>query len=96
VSLRGEDWGVEIKYSEKAAKQIERIHRGDKKSAFNIIERIEAYSKNPRGHFDLKLLKGRYGNFKRIRAGEYRIIFEDNGEVMLIYEIKHRQEAYHD
>ena len=87
---------MEIKYSEKAAKQIETICRGDKRSASIIIEKIEAYSKNPRGHFDVKLLKGRYGDFKRIRVGKYRIIFEDDGEVMLIYEIKHRQEAYHD
>jgi len=87
---------LEIKYSEKAVKQLARICLGDKKSASKIMERIEAYSKNPQRHFDVKLLKGRYGDFKRIRAGSYRIIFEDDGVVMLIYEIKPRQEAYHD
>ena len=87
---------MEIKYSEKAVKQLEKICRGDKKSASIIIEAIEAYSKNPKGYFDIKLLKGKYGDFKRLRTGKYRILFEDDGKIMLVYEIKHRQEAYHD
>jgi mRNA-degrading endonuclease RelE of RelBE toxin-antitoxin system len=45
---------------------------------------------------DIKTLKGKYGAFKRMRIGNYRIIFEDDGHILLIYEIKHRQEAYHD
>ena len=87
---------MEIKYSEKAVKQLEKIWRGDKKSASIIMEAIEAYSKNPKRDFDIKLLKGKYGDLKRLRSGKYRIIFEDDGKVMLVYEIKHRQEAYHD
>jgi hypothetical protein len=38
---------MEIRYSEKAVKQITRIHKGDKKSAELIIKTVEAYSKNP-------------------------------------------------
>jgi mRNA-degrading endonuclease RelE of RelBE toxin-antitoxin system len=60
------------------------------------MEVLEAYSQNPKGHLDIKLLKGRYGDLKRLRTGKYRIIFEDDGKIMSIYEIKHRQEAYHD
>jgi mRNA-degrading endonuclease RelE of RelBE toxin-antitoxin system len=45
---------------------------------------------------DIKTLKGKYGTFKRLRVGNYRVIFEDDGRILLIYEIKHRQEAYHD
>jgi len=61
-----------------------------------ILKAIEAYIKNPRSKFDIKILKGKYGNFKRFRVGNYRIIFDDNGNVMFIYELKHRQEAYSD
>jgi mRNA-degrading endonuclease RelE of RelBE toxin-antitoxin system len=52
-----------------------------------IITRVVTILKNP---------VGQYGDFKRLRAGDYRIIFEDLENVILIYEIKHRQEAYHD
>ncbi len=89
---------MDIRYSEKAERQIKKIHKGDRKSAAMIIEAIEnfaAYSSGKK-NFDIKILKGKYGDFKRLRVGNYRVIFEDNGTIMLIYEVKHRQEAYHD
>ena len=85
---------MEIKYSEKAVKQIKQIHKGDKKSARMIMEAIEAFAQNPSGNFDIKVLKGKYGEFKRLRVGKYRIIFDGEGNIMFIYEVKHRQEAY--
>ena len=85
---------MEIRYSEKAVKQIRKIHKGDKKSAELIIKIIEGYSKNPGGNFDVKVLKGKYGDLKRLRVGNYRVIFDEEGNIMSIYEIKHRQEAY--
>ncbi|MGR3310766.1 MAG: type II toxin-antitoxin system RelE family toxin [Candidatus Brocadiales bacterium] len=87
---------MKIKYSEKAAKQLKKICKGDKKNAKMIIDSIENYAENLSGNFDIKVLKGKYGDFKRLRVGNYRIIFDDAGDVMLIYEIKHRQEAYND
>ena len=89
---------MDIRYSEKAEKQIKKIYRGDRKSAVMIIEAIEnfAASRRESKDFDVKVLKGKYGDFKRLRVGNYRVIFEDDGSVMLIYEVKHRQEAYHD
>ncbi|MEE8383151.1 MAG: type II toxin-antitoxin system mRNA interferase toxin, RelE/StbE family [Thermodesulfobacteriota bacterium] len=87
---------MEIKYTERAVRQLKKLAKGDKKSASMILKAIEAYSKKPSSKFDIKILKGKYGNFKRIRVGNYRIIFDDDGNVMFIYELKHRQEAYHD
>jgi mRNA-degrading endonuclease RelE of RelBE toxin-antitoxin system len=85
---------MEIEYSERAVKQIKQIHKGDKKSAKMIMETIEAYARNQKGNFDIKVLKGKYGEFKRLRVGKYRIIFDDVDKVMFVYEVKHRQEAY--
>ena len=87
---------MEILYSAKAAKQLKAIARGDKKSAQMIIQGIEQYSSNPSKRHDVKLLTGRFGIFKRLRIGNYRVIFDDNNRVMHIYEIKQRQGAYHD
>lgn len=63
-----------------------------------ILTAIESFAAgyDKQKDFDIKILKGKYGSFKRLRAGNYRIIFEDDGKIMLIYEVKHRQEAYHD
>jgi mRNA interferase RelE/StbE len=85
---------MEIKYSDRAVKQIKQIHKGDKKSVRMIIDAVEAYARNPGGVSDIKVLKGKYGEFKRLRVGKYRIIFDDDGNTMFIYEVKHRQEAY--
>jgi len=87
---------MKIMYSEKAEKQLKRIYKGNRETAFMIMNAIEAFAKNPPGTLDVKLLKGKYGDFKRLRAGNYRIIFDDEGNVMMIYQIRHRQEAYHD
>ena len=87
---------MEILYSSKAAKQLNNIAKGDKKSAQMIIQGIEYYSKNPSKRHDVKLLKGRFGLFKRLRIGSYRVIFDDKNRIMRIYEIKQRQVAYND
>ena len=43
-----------------------------------------------------KILKGKFEDLKRLRIGNYRVIFDDYSDIMSIYEIKHRQDAYHD
>jgi hypothetical protein len=43
---------MEIKYSERAVKQIKQI-------AARILKAIEEYALNPAGVFDIKLLKGK-------------------------------------
>ena len=85
---------MEINYSSKAARQLSRIAKRDKKSAQTIVERIESYAENPSGSFDIKKLKGKHASFLRLRVGNYRIIFEIEESTMLIYEINHRRESY--
>lgn len=87
---------MQIKYSETAAKQLKKIKKGNKKSATLIIEAIEKYADNPKQSQNVKVLKGNMGAFKRLRSGNYRIIFDDENNIMFIYHIKHRKEAYND
>ena len=87
---------MDIKYSEKVVKQLKKIRKGDKKSVKIIIDEIERFSNQIDKNFDIKMLKGKYGEFKRLRIGKYRIIFEEINDTIYIYEIKHRQEAYND
>jgi addiction module RelE/StbE family toxin len=87
---------MKIRYSEKAEKQIKKIFKGDRTSAKMIIKAIEAYAENPSGNFDIKTLKGKFEDLKRLRIRNYRVIFDHYSDIMSIYEIKQRQEAYHD
>jgi len=88
---------LQVLYSEKALKQLKKISRGDKINASRIIDTIERYAAEPDGNkFDVKILKGKLGDFKRLRVGVYRIIFDQYGNVLYIYQVKHRQEAYDD
>lgn len=85
---------MEIKFSEKAVKQIRKIKQKDKKSVLMILDRIRQFAENPQSNYNIKLLKGDLGEFKRLRVGNYRVIFDSNG--VYVYEIKHQQGAYHD
>ncbi len=79
---------MEIRYSEKAVKQLKTVAKGDKKSAAMILDVVEAYAADPRGRFDVKVLKGKLGDMKRFRLGKYRILFDDENEVMSVYDSK--------
>jgi mRNA interferase RelE/StbE len=87
---------VEIQYSEKAVKQIRKIHKGNRKSAEIILRTIESYASSPYGKFDVKTLKGNFGNLKRLRAGNFRVLFDNSENTMHVYEVKDRKEAYRD
>ena len=86
----------EIRYSDKAAKQLRKIIKSDKKSAGMILKAIEKYAADPSLNHDVKVLKGRFEDLKRLRVGNYRIIFDEEMHVINIYEVKHLQEAYND
>jgi mRNA-degrading endonuclease RelE of RelBE toxin-antitoxin system len=44
---------MEIKYSEKAVKQLKQIAKGDKRTASRILNALENYAVNPKGSFDV-------------------------------------------
>lgn len=87
---------LDIKYSDNATKQLSQISKGDKLSSILILKAIELLAENPFEKHDVKILKGKFGFLKRLRAGNYRIIFENDKQCIYVYEIKHRKEVYRD
>ncbi len=87
---------LEIKYSEKAAKQLKKIAKSNLRDAERIIFAIENYALSPLEKHDIKHLKGKFGEFIRLRMGNYRIIFENENNIMFVYDIKHRKDIYND
>lgn len=63
----------------------------DKKLARVIFSKIEALSNNLQG--DVKKLVNFTPEY-RLRVGDYRILFETEGDKIIIYRVRHRKEAY--
>ena len=79
---------VRIKGS--AAKELRRI---DRPVRVRIVEAIDGLAENPlRG----TALKGELKGLRRIRVGEYRIVYEiqDQVLVVLVVRVRHRRDVY--
>ena len=86
----------DIKYTNKAYKQLKKIFKYAPNNAELIVKGIESYALNQLGNHDIKILHGKYESFKRLRIGSYRVIFDNEDNVIFVYEIKHRKDAYND
>lgn len=81
-------YSVSIKQS--AAKALAEICRDDQ---LRIIAAIEQLGVNPAAG---GVLKGEYAGLRRIRIGNYRVVYEvqDQKLVVLVIRIGHRREVY--
>lgn len=72
-------------------RQLKQINRDDKK---RILDKIQSLAENPRP-YGYKELKGN-DNLFRIRAGDYRIIYEIQDKILLITVLKvgNRRDVY--
>ncbi len=77
-----------VQFKPRAIKDIESL---TSKFQSRIIKKIEEMSDNLKG--DVKHLTDTTPEF-RLRVGDYRILFEIEGEAIIIYRIRHRREAY--
>lgn len=81
-------YSVSIKQS--AAKTLATMPRDDR---LRIIDAIDQLGANPAAG---GVLKGEYAGLRRIRVGDYRVVYEvqDNKLVVLVVRIGHRRELY--
>lgn len=78
----------EIEFKPKAIKDLQCIPRPDGQK---IVERLKLLRDNLQG--DIKRLTNYTPEF-RMRVGDWRILFEVELEVIIVYRILHRKEAY--
>jgi len=79
-----------IEYDPKALKQLQKL---DKHEASKILEGIETYANDP-VTTKTKKLKTPFDGAYRLRIGDYRVIFFQDDELMLISKIAHRKQVY--
>lgn len=77
-----------VEFKPRAVKDIEAF---PSKTQSRILSRIEEMSDNLSG--DVKRLTDSTPEY-RLRIGEYRVLFEVEKKVIVVYRIRHRREAY--
>ena len=85
----GVSYSVRIKKS--AAKELARLPRDVKE---RLIEAIDKLGEEP---LTGTLLKGELRGLRRLRVGNYRIVYEvlDDALIVLVIRVAHRRRAYH-
>ena len=77
---------MEIRYSKQASKYLQ------KQSKQVQLRIIKAINKLPAG--DVKKMQGM--NYYRLRVGDFRVIFSNDGTVLMVEKIGNRGEVYKD
>ena len=83
--------GYRLVYTEGAAKDIRRLHPQVKQRLKLALER---YSEAPL-QFALRLTNSEVGTY-RFRVGDYRVVFDIQGDGLIILRVGHRREIYRD
>lgn len=78
----------QIEFKPRAVRDLKAI---DKTRARRIMEKVSLLSMNLAG--DVKRLTNTTPEF-RLRVGSYRILFELEGEKVIVYRVLHRKDAY--
>ena len=79
-----------IEYDPKALKQLKKL---DKSVAKLLLDGVEEFASNP-VLTKIKKLKTPFDGAYRLRIGDYRVIFYQENELMLISKIAHRKDVY--
>ena len=82
--------GYNIQYDPKVLKQLKKL---DKHEASKVLDSIENYASNPISS-KVKKLKTPFEGAYRLRLGDYRVIFYQEDDLMLISKIAHRKQVY--
>lgn len=80
----------DIEYDPKAIKQLQKLNPS---IATNILDGIEEFATTPM-LTKIKKLKTPFDGAYRLRIGNYRVIFYQENNLMLISKIAHRKEVY--
>jgi len=77
-----------IEFKPRAAKDLNAL---DRPTARRVLEKIRSLENDLAG--DVKRLTNFTPEY-RLRVGDYRVLFETEGDRVIIYRIKHRSRAY--
>ncbi|SMP87801.1 mRNA interferase RelE/StbE [Epsilonproteobacteria bacterium SCGC AD-308-E02] len=79
-----------VQYDPKVLKQLKKL---DKSIAVLILDGVEEFASNP-VLTKIKKLKTPFDGAYRLRIGDYRVVFYQEDNLMLISKIAHRKDVY--
>jgi mRNA interferase RelE/StbE len=79
-----------VEFDVKVLKQLKKI---DKQVVLKILDGIDAFALNPQSKKIVKL-KTPFDGAYRLRVGDYRVVFYQEDDLMLVSKIAHRKEVY--
>jgi mRNA interferase RelE/StbE len=81
---------MQVRYLATALKQLARI---DSVWRLRIVDRVAAYAADPAAHAaSVKRLTG--DGRLRMRVGDYRVVFTEDGLILLVHHVGHRGDVY--
>jgi mRNA interferase RelE/StbE len=80
-----------VKLDKKAEKELNKLFKRDRRLYSRIRDELFSLELEP---FKGKMLMGDKKSCRRIRIGDYRVIYEIIGNDVLIIKIGHRREVY--
>ena len=80
----------DIQYDPKAVKQLSKL---DKSIASSLLDGIEDFANYP-VLTKIKKLKTPFDGAYRLRIGDYRVVFYQEDNLMLISKVSHRKDVY--
>lgn len=76
---------MEIRYSKQSLKHLAKLHKPKREQILSAIQLL------PAGN--VKKMKG-YDTLFRLRVNDYRVIFSENGDIIMIEKIGSRGDIY--
>ena len=81
--------GYKVTYKSSVMHDLKKLSKAEARRVLNKIEK--ELSKNPRSN---PLLKGRFAGLRRLRTGDYRVIYIILEQDVLILRVGHRKDVY--
>ena len=64
----------------------------DQPTALKILRTIDAYARSGEG--PVRALSGKFEGLLRLRVGNYRVLFDETEEAVIIHRVRDRRNAY--
>ncbi|QOG05133.1 type II toxin-antitoxin system mRNA interferase toxin, RelE/StbE family [Aureimonas sp. OT7] len=81
-----------ISYTTRALRSLSRMPRN---VATRIQAKVEQFAADPASLANnVKALKGEISGTYRLRVGDYRVIFNEHGVVLVVLKVGHRRDIY--
>ena len=78
-----------IRFQPRVAAEVRAI---DQRTALRVLQALHRYVETGEG--DVKPLAGEFEGLLRLRVGDYRVLFDETEDTVVIHRVRERRDAY--